>query len=290
MQDMIDRFVTWAQRRPDVRAGVILGSWARNEMPADNMSDLDLLVIVSDPSVFLSEASWLLTFGEPCLTFVEPTATGNFKERRVAFKDGKDIDFSLVPVEAIQQMVGQQIPAEIADVFRRGFRILVDKDRLAERLTDSARWPEKADKLPTDSLWHETGHDFLYHVLLTAKKARRGELWVATSSCNGYLQDLLLRLIEWHAKAKGQRDTWHKGRFLEHWTEQEIVRALPDTFAKYELEDVQRALKADLHFYDKFGREVANAFGYDFPEEAYSFAVEQLEELFPSRRDQAPVV
>ena len=256
-----------------------MGSWARNEMPADHLSDLDLLVIVSDPSVFLSEASWLLSFGEPCLTFVEPTATGNFKERRAAFKDGKDIDFSLVPVEAIQQMVGQQIPAEIADVFRRGFKILVDKDRLAERLTDSARWPEKADKLPTDSSWHETGHDFLYHVLLTAKKARRGELWVATSICNGYLQNLLLRLIEWHAKAKGQRDSWHKGRFLEHWTEQEIVQALPDTFAKYALEDVQRALKADLHFYDKFGREVANAFGYDFPEEAYSFAVEQLQEL-----------
>ena len=139
MQDIVDRFVTWAQGRPDVRAGVILGSWARNETPADHLSDLDLLVIVSDPSVFLSEASWLLSFGEPCLTFVEPTATGNFKERRAAFKDGKDIDFSLVPVEAIQQMVGQQIPAEIADVFRRGFRILVDKDRLAERLTDSAR-------------------------------------------------------------------------------------------------------------------------------------------------------
>jgi aminoglycoside 6-adenylyltransferase len=99
MRNMIHRFITWGQRRPDVRAGVILGSWARNEMPADNMSDLDLLVIVSDPSVFLSETSWLLTFGEPCLTFVEPTATGNFKERRVAFKDGRDIDFSLVPVD-----------------------------------------------------------------------------------------------------------------------------------------------------------------------------------------------
>ncbi len=237
MRDMIDRFLTWAKRRPDVRAGVILGSWARNDMPADNMSDLDLLVIVSDPSVFLSETSWLLTFGEPRLTFVEPTATGNFKERRVAFKDEKDIDFSLVPVQAIQQMVGQQIPAEIADVFRRGFKVLVDKDRLAERHTDSARWPEKTDKLPTALLWHETGHDFLYHVLLAAKKARRGELWVATSSCNGYLQNLLLRLIEWHAKAKGQRDTWYKGRFLERWTEQEIVRALPDTFAKYALEE-----------------------------------------------------
>jgi aminoglycoside 6-adenylyltransferase len=279
MREMIDRFLTWAERRPDVRAGVILGSWARSEIPADNMSDLDLLVIVNDPSVFLSESNWLLTFGEPCLTFVEPTATGNFKERRAAFKDGKDIDFSLVPVQAIEQMVEQQIPAEIADVFRRGFEILVDKDRLAERLTNSSRWPERADKLPTASSWHETGHDFLYHVLLAAKKARRGELWVATTSCNGYLQNLLLRLIEWHAKAKGQRDTWHKGRFLERWTEQEIVRALPDTFAKYALEDVQLALKADLHFYDKFGREIADAFGYDFPEEAYSFAVEQLQEL-----------
>src|ERR1700747_2083423 len=83
MRDKIDRFSAWAKRRPDVRAGVILGSWARSETPADNMSDLDLLVIVSDPSVLLSESRWLLTFGEPCLPFVEPTATGNFKERRV---------------------------------------------------------------------------------------------------------------------------------------------------------------------------------------------------------------
>jgi aminoglycoside 6-adenylyltransferase len=102
---------------------------------------------------------------------------------------------------------------------------------------------------------------------------------VATSSCNGYLKDQLLRLIEWHAKAKDQRDSWHKGRFLERWAEQEVMQALPDTFAKYGLEDVQRALKANLDFYDKFGREVANALGYDFPEEAYSFAVEQLQEL-----------
>jgi aminoglycoside 6-adenylyltransferase len=146
--------------------------------------------------------------------------------------------------------------------FGEGFRILVDKDRLAERLVDSARWPEKADKLPTESMWRETGHDFLYHVLLAAKKARRGELWVATSSCNGYLKDLLLRLIEWHAKVKGQSDCWHKGRFMERWAEQEVLQALSDTFAKYALEDVQRALMANLHFYEKFGREVANGFSH----------------------------
>lgn len=279
MQDMIDCFVTWAQLRPDVRAGVVLGSWARHDLPADHLSDLDLVVIVSDPSVFLSEAGWLHTFGEPCLTFVEPTATGNFRERRVSFRDGRDIDFSIVPVAAIQRMILQQIPVEIADVFRRGFRILVDKDHLAERFTDSALWPEKADKLPTELTWRETGHDFLFHILLAAKKALRGELWVATGSCNGYLQNLLLRLMEWHANAKGHSDSWHAGRFLERWAESDVLKALPDTFAKYALEDVQRALMADLHFYEKFGREIANAFGYDFREEAYSFAVEQLKHL-----------
>jgi aminoglycoside 6-adenylyltransferase len=168
---------------------------------------------------------------------------------------------------------------EIADVFRRGFRILVVKDRLAERFADSARWPEKADKLPTESTWRETGHDFLFHVLLAAKKARRGELWVAASSCNCYLKNLLLRLMEWHVETKGHRDTWHRGRFLERWVERDVLRALPDTFAKYASEDVQRALVANLHFYEKFGREVANAFGYDFPEEAYAFAVEQLNHI-----------
>jgi aminoglycoside 6-adenylyltransferase len=279
MQDMIDRFATWAQDRPDIRAGVVLGSWARNEMPADHLSDLDLVAIVIDPSLFVSDAAWLLKFGQPRLTFVEPTAVGNFRERRVSFSDGRDVDFSLVPVAAIQQMDGQQIPIEIADVFRRGFRILVDKDGLAEWLTDSARWPEKANKLPSESMWRETGHDFLYHILLAAKKALRGELWVAVLACNGHLQNLLLRLIEWHAEAKGHGDTWHKGRFLERWAERDVLQALPDTFAEYALPDVQRALTANLHFYEKFGREVANALGYDFPEEAYSFTVEQLNDL-----------
>ena len=40
---------------------------------------------------------------------------------------------------------------------------------------------------------------------------------------------------------------------------------------------------ANLHFYDKFGREVGNAFGYDFPEEGYSFTVERLKQLLRQR-------
>jgi hypothetical protein len=44
-------------------------------------------------------------------------------------------------------------------------------------------------------------------------------------------------------------------------------------------------LWARNRIYEKFGREVANGFGYDFPEEAYSFAVEQLKQLVRKARD-----
>jgi Streptomycin adenylyltransferase len=86
------------------------------------MSDLDLLVIVSDPSAFLSESNWLLTFGEPCLTFVEPTATGNFKERRAAFKDGKDVDFYLVPVQPSKKCLNNRFLVRLRMFLKEGLR------------------------------------------------------------------------------------------------------------------------------------------------------------------------
>jgi len=176
-------------------------------------------------------------------------------------------------------MLVQRVPAEIADVLRRGFRILVDKDGLAEQLTDAACWPDSPETLPTELSWIETSHDFFYHVVLAAKKAKRGELWVAKSTCDGYLKNLILRLIEWHAKSKSDRDTWHKGRFLEQWATPEVLQDLPSTFAGYTRADVQRALLANLRFYERFGREVACALQYRFPDEAYYFATGQVRQL-----------
>jgi hypothetical protein len=91
MEDLIERFTDWALEKADVRSAIIVGSRVRAESPADHMSDLDLAVIVEDPSIYLSDTSWLRRFGDPALTFVESTADGNFRERRVLFRDGRDV-------------------------------------------------------------------------------------------------------------------------------------------------------------------------------------------------------
>src|SRR5260370_12899688 len=186
MQDLMDRFVARASEQTNIRGGAVLGSHARTQTTADTLSDLDLVVAVQDPSVYLSDVAWLRTFGEPMLTFLEPTAVGGFRERRVLFKDGRAIDFSFVPVTAIQQMLNQQIPIASADVFRRGFIILIDKDRLMARWPDSTGWPKKTDEQPSESYWRETNPDYFFLFVFAASKARRGALWVATSSFKWY--------------------------------------------------------------------------------------------------------
>ena len=72
-------------------------------------------------------------------------------------------------------------------------------------------------------------NDFWFHTVWTAKHLRRGELWWAKSCCDGYLKNLLLRMLEFHARAtKGPDfDTWMSGRFLETWADPRAVAALP---------------------------------------------------------------
>jgi aminoglycoside 6-adenylyltransferase len=38
-------------------------------------------------------------------------------------------------------------------------------------------------------------HDFWYHPLWTAKKLRRGEVWIAKQSCDCHLKALTVRLL-----------------------------------------------------------------------------------------------
>lgn len=56
-------------------------------------------------------------------------------ERRVLFKGGLDVDFSIILHARVEQMIQHGFPPEVADVFRRGTRVLLDRDGLAARLS-----------------------------------------------------------------------------------------------------------------------------------------------------------
>lgn len=298
---LLERFVTWAAAQPDVGTAFVIGSQARTTRPADAWSDLDVVVTVTRPERYLSETTWLEAIGNPWVTFIE--RTGNDSERRVLFEDGLDVDFVLLSRRKILLLarllrVRQRFPslvrllpgaaahqlsqgiAPLADVVRRGTRVLLDKDGIATQLLQvTSEGP--SSQPPTQDAFLNLIHDFWYHAVWTAKKLRRGELWTAKGCSDSYMKGRLLRMIEWHACATNgwDYDTWHAGRFLEQWADRRIVSDLQSVFAHYDKQDLWRGLTATMNLFRWVAAETAAQLTYPYPTSADAHATALVQRL-----------
>lgn len=249
----------------------MVGSRARSDTPADDFSDWDIVLFVRDPAPLLENEGWLERFGSPRLCFVEPTAVGDQWEQRVLYADGSDVDFAIVPLEFLDH------PA-VGAVAWRGARMLLDKDgELERRLVDS---PFEASPPPEERTFRNVSADFWYHAVWGARKLRRGELFVAQGCIDGHLKWLLLRMLEWHARAKDpEKDTWHRGRFLERWADPAVVEALPSAYGAYDEASLARALAATMDLFERVETETAELLGLPRQAEGAAFARELVAEL-----------
>lgn len=262
-EQLVEKLVKWAEMQCDILAVMVVGSRARVHHPADEWSDLDLILVVADPDRYLSAAEWLLNIGSYWCTFVERTSTGEASERRVLFEGGLDVDFILLAAEGIQQRLRE---APVSDIIRRGIRILLDKGSMLSQSIPPA--PQTSHRHPpTQQEFQEVIQDFWYHAVWTAKKLQRGELWTARGCTDVYMKKLLLHMIEWHAcTARGwDHDTWYDGRFLELWAEPRVPGALRHAFAHYAEEDIGRALLATMDMFRWLAAETADHLSYPYP-------------------------
>jgi aminoglycoside 6-adenylyltransferase len=282
-EQIIEKYVRWAKTDPGTRAAIVIGSRARTDHPADEWSDLDIIVITSDPQRYLATTDWLEDVGNPWLTFVEQTPGGG-PERRVMFGGGLDVDFALIPAEQGQQIVSAGIPPDLADIIRRGVRVVVDKDGLAAQLLQMP-FDIPLPPPPTQAEFLEVVNDFWYHTVWTAKHLRRGELWWAKSCCDDHEKFRLRRMMEWHARAtKGPSyDTWMRGRFLEEWADPRAVQELKRTFAHYDAEDIWRALLATMDLFRWVAIETAERLGYPYLKLGDERATELVKALHSTR-------
>jgi aminoglycoside 6-adenylyltransferase len=249
----------WAAERSDVHAAVLVGSRARAEEPADRWSDIDVFLVVDDPQPYLADSGWVAEFGRPVLTFLEPTAVGGQSERRVLYESGEDVDLPLVPLAALELLESP----EVAPLLARGYRVLVDKIGLEERLRRAAAHATPST-MPTRAQLTELASDFWYHALWSAKKLRRGEVFTAKQCIDGYLKARLVTLLQWHARAvDSATETWHAGRFLERWADPGALAALEDAYARYDLRDVARALWATIDLWEALEAETASRLGLE---------------------------
>lgn len=258
MAEIEGRFVAWARATSEIRAACVIGSRARVDHPADAFSDLDLVTITAAPARLLDRTE---------LTFVEPTTVGAGRERRVLFAGGYDVDIAVFSPAQFDRLP----LAALASVFRRGVRIVLDKDgyfaRTQARLSGL---PPATPGPPTPTEYRAVVDDFWYHALWAARKLRRGELFTAKGACDGHMKELLLRMLAWHAGAtRGWvHDTWHRGRFLEEWADPRSLAQLRAAYAHYSRPDIARALGVTMRLFGRIARETARALRYSYPAES----------------------
>ena len=61
---LLERIIAWALAQEGVRAMALVGSGARQDHPADQWSDLDLVLVADDPQAYLGSTAWLAELGE----------------------------------------------------------------------------------------------------------------------------------------------------------------------------------------------------------------------------------
>ena len=260
----LDRLAAWADRRSDLRAILLVGSQARVDDRADAWSDVDLVVLADDAGVLLDSTDWLGEVGRPIATFVESTLLGQ-RERRVLFDDGLDVDFTVLPTPVGDRFLEDQDEVT-GTVLRRGVRVMHDRDGdVTARVESIAASPAPASLAPDQHAFDEVVNDFWYHVLWTARKLRRGELWVALECCNGRLAQLLVQQVRWCA-ALAHAHPWHGARFLEEWAPPWIRARLPATVAPYDATALPGVLRAAGDLSRDVAREVASGSHLVYPD------------------------
>jgi aminoglycoside 6-adenylyltransferase len=256
----IVRLQRWAEREPNIRLALLLGSQARTKMPADPFSDIDLVLFALDAERLLEDEGWIAGLGPYWTSHIESNALETGPERRVLFEDGQDVDFSVFPADFMPAISAD---ARAMAILRRGFRALVNKDTV-ELPVPAA---EPAATPPSPSEFSNLVNDYWFHLVWTAKKLRRGELLTSLEATNGYLRGLLVRAVRWHAVARGPsgREVWHGARFFEQWADPRVIRDFPETVAQYDARSVARALRANRALFRWLTDELSESLSFPSP-------------------------
>jgi aminoglycoside 6-adenylyltransferase len=278
-QGLEDAISLWAREQPDVRAVLVIGSRAQEHSTVDQYSDLDLVVYTSRPISYDRTADWLSTFGEIWLAVRSRTGRGD-REWLVLFAGGVKADFVIVPAVEGHGLTEMLERSAYIKVFRRGIRVLYDRDGAAsgERLQlDRAQSEVK----PTVDDFELAVNRLILATARAAKFVSRGDLWRSQQQINVEVRQALLTLIEWQAilASPADKDIWHSGRFIEAWADPHVVRKLPELFAGYDEADLRDALSSALDLAEWIAEEIAGSLELPFPAPVQAKALSWTREL-----------
>jgi aminoglycoside 6-adenylyltransferase len=263
MHELLERIIAWGQRQEPVRVMILTGS--RGADTADDLSDLDIAIFVTDSTIYTTADAWMREIADVWVYLaLSNEEEGGFPTRLVIFEGGRKVDFTFSPVAALTCELGGPV---LPDVYNRGYRVLLDKDSLAGTFMEPAMRAASGTP-PSEREFRDLVDEFWFEAYHIPKYLARQELMLAKFR-DWSTRELLLRLIGWHARTRHgwDYDTWYLGKHLRQWAEPEVWEALFACYGRFDAEDSWRAFFATIRLFDSLGEETARTLGYHYPGE-----------------------
>ncbi len=276
-------FISWVKTIEDIRAAFIVGSRARNDHPADEFSDMDIIFFTSKQNYYLTNNEWLNNFGNIHASFVTQTDGGD-PECLTLFDGGWQVDFVIHTTDNLNYLVKNKI---IPNNFYRGVKVIIDKDNVVNDIIPKYSKAPQGNILSEDKFL-QTINMFWFIVLYMAKQILRNELWVAKVR-DGNLKELLLQMIEWHEKIINgvDYDTWHAGRFLYEWASKETQEELQNSFGHFDRLDSWNALIATMNLFKRLSHEICDRKKFSYPYDLEKSVYKWINENYISTKEES---
>lgn len=268
--DIKENLIKCANEDEDIKAIIAIGSSTREEVKADEYSDLDLFIVTEKVEKWYS-GEYPELIGKVSVSFIEPTLGGG-KERRCIYDDDRDVDMIIITPSQFEEALKEGIAGW---VMNRGYKILYDVNSYEDMIKLYVKIGHSNPEISEDEFINMV-NDFYFHNIWACKKLKRGELWSAKMCVDAYLKNYLLKSIELYSYEVHGTDVWHDGRFIDRWAEKSITDELKKCFAHYDKQDVMSALLATNSLFKKLTVEVATRKNYSYPDNAAECADKYL--------------
>jgi hypothetical protein len=123
---LLDAFTAWASAQTDVQAVVLAGSYARAAARPD--SDIDLVLLVTEPAAWLDDPAWLHNSGYVLRSIVEEY--GLVTSIRVWYDDGREVEYGITT----PRWVALPLDAGTRRVLADGARVLFERGALVSKV------------------------------------------------------------------------------------------------------------------------------------------------------------
>ncbi|MBA2569284.1 MAG: aminoglycoside 6-adenylyltransferase [Actinobacteria bacterium] len=278
--EVLERLVAWGEEQPSVRAMILTSSLARPDAPLDILSDVDVILAVTDPERFAQDSAWQSDYGAPMVRWSDQSDQSGLTTyfRGVVYRDGAKIDYSIWPADLLAHVAEAPVLPDELDV---GYRVLLDKDGRTSGWsapTYRAHIPAR----PTEAEYRDLVEEFWWGTTYVAKSLWRDEIVFAKFILDQDLRLGALRvLLEWRIEID------HDWSLKPGWFGRGLKRLLPaDTWSELEStyvgagsDENWAALFRTTALFRRIAKEVGQALGYEYPHQVDDQVAAYLEEI-----------